>query len=242
MNVFGRRLVENTAVATQAYVLDIGSGRGASLFPASQAVHAGGLALGTDLAYQMAQETWHDCLRNEFNNVRVLQMDGDYLAFASATFDFILSGFAVFLFTNPKHTFLEWHRVLKLGGKLGICVATGGDERWGWYEELLVAYHKRHHFPLSANSSGGVKKPDAIQELLQKTGFRHVEIVEETYEFDYVDAEQWWQTKWTHGARFPLENMSAEVLVQFKAEVFERLRQSDDFHEKWRVAYVIGVK
>jgi len=241
---FGLRLVQLTGVVAEACVLDIGTGRGASLLPAAQVTHSNGLAVGIDIAFQMVHQTWGVSQKKNMTGVRLLQMDGDYLAFRSGSFDFVLCGFAIFFFPNPAHTLREWYRILMSTGRLGICVATSSDERWQWYEELLFAYHKRYQFPLSAHS-GGLRQPNEIKNKLEVVGFSQVEIKEENYEFAYKDENEWWQAKWTHGARFPLEQMSEIVMTQFKTEVFEQLQPAKAAHglnEKWQLAYIVGVK
>jgi len=241
---FGQRLVQLTGVTADARVLDIGSGRGASLIPAAQVAQSNGLVIGTDIAFQMARETWNECQRRNLANVWLLQGDGDYLAFRSSSFNFVLCGFAIFLFPDPDHTLREWYRILSPSGKVGICVASRGDDRWQWYEQLLLQYQQRHQFPLSPGG-GDLRRPGAIKELMEVTGLSKVEFIEESYEFTYADAEEWWQAKWTHGARFPLEQMSKEVLTQFRTEVFDRLlhaKAENSLNERWQLAYIIGEK
>lgn len=241
---FGRRLVQLTGVTPGARVLDIGSGRGASLMAAAEVAQSNSLIVGTDIAYQMARETWNECQRRNLANVWLLQVDGDYLAFCSNSFNFVLCGFAIFLFPEPDHTLQEWYRILIPGGRVGICVASRGDDRWQWYEQLLIQYQHRHQFALSPGGSD-LRRPGAIKELMEVTGLSKVEFVEESYEFTYADAEEWWQTKWTHGARFPLEQMSKEVMTQFRSEVFDQLLHAeaeDRLSERWQLAYIIGEK
>ena len=239
---FGQRLVQLTGVTTDAYVLDIGSGRGASLMPAAEVAQTNGLVIGTDIAFQMARETGNECQRRKLANVWLMQMDGDYLAFPSHSFHFILCGFAIFFFPDPEHTLREWYRILIPTGKVGICVANKGDSRWQWYEQLLVKYQERYHFPLSPGGSD-LRRPGAIKELMELIGLARVEIIEESYEFTYANAEEWWKAKWTHGARFPLEHMSKEVLTQFRTEVFGHLLHTqavNRLNERWQLAYIIG--
>ncbi len=244
LDVSGKRLVALAPVFSGAKVLDIACGRGASLFPASEAVAGNGFVVGTDIAFQMVRETWKACQEKGFKNVRMMQMDGDHLSFPANSFDFILCGFAIFFFPRPKHALREWLRVLKPSGKLGICVASRGDKRWEWYEDLLFQYHKQYQFPLSANVPG-LKRPDEIKDHLEEIGFKETEIVYEEYAFKYLDENQWWQFKWTHGARYPLEHMRRDVLEIFKTDVFKQLdrtKEETGLKERMQLAYIIGRK
>jgi hypothetical protein len=61
----------------------------------------------------------------------------------------------------------------------------------------------------------------------------------------YRNEQEWWDSKWTHGSRFALENMPSEVLKQFHTEALTKLptlKQPDGFHEHWQVAWVVGIK
>jgi O-methyltransferase / aklanonic acid methyltransferase len=241
---FGKRLNELLQIDESARVLDVATGRGASLLPAAQHIDPQSFAIGIDLATAMLKEAGSEARRLRLTNIHLLQMDGEQLGFRSNSFQAILCGFAIFFFIEPQQALEEWYRVLSPSGKIGICLAGQGDERWRWYEELLVMYQGRYQFSLSPVESD-LRKPEAIVALLTNAGCRETRIVNETYEFLYADEEEWWEAKWTHGARFPLEQMSKDVLSKFKAEVFERLRSyqvSDGFREKWNAIFILGKK
>jgi ubiquinone/menaquinone biosynthesis C-methylase UbiE len=240
----GRRLAELTGVTSGACVLDVATGRGASLFPVSEIVGDTGRVIGIDLAAKMVSETAAEFSRMAVRNATVLRMDAEQLAFRDATFDYLLCGFAIFLFPQPDRTLSEWRRVLHPGGKVGISVAGRGDERWRWYEELLIAYYHAHNFPLSPGG-GGLRDPEAIEAALSIAGFTDIQIIVEEHEFIYRDEQDWWEAKWTHGARYPLERMKPEVLNQFRREVLARLaeqKMADGMRERWRLVCIVGLK
>jgi ubiquinone/menaquinone biosynthesis C-methylase UbiE len=239
----GRRLAELTGITSGSCVLDVATGRGASLFPVSEIVGDAGRVIGIDLAPMMVSETSADISLMAVRNATVLRMDAEHLAFRDATFDYLICGFAVFLFPQPDRTLSEWRRVLRPGGKVGISVAGRGDERWRWYEELLIAYHHAHHFPLSPG--GGLREPEDIEVALTTAGFIDIQVIVEEREFIYGTEREWWEAKWTHGARYPLERMKPEVLNQFRREVFARLAEqkaADGIREKWRLICILGLK
>jgi ubiquinone/menaquinone biosynthesis C-methylase UbiE len=239
----GRRLVEVTGVAAGEHVLDVGTGRGASLFPAAEIVGPG-LVVGIDLAAAMLRETAGDLARLKLRNAVLLQMDARSLAFPDGVFDRLLCGFAVFLMPQPDVTFPEWHRVLRPGGSIGISIAGAGDTRWRWYEDLLLAYHETHRFPLSPGSAGP-KNPEEVRAALARAGFADIRTVVEGHEFAYADAQEWWAAKWTHGARYPLEQMAPDVLAAFRADVFARLAAltgSEVLRESWQLVCVVASK
>jgi len=116
---------------------------------------------------------------------------------------------------------------------------------WRWYNDLLVAYHEAYGVPLSPPRRGAAWKPADLPSIIAHAGFSDVRAVTEEVEFTYADEQEWWQSKWTHGARYPLERMRADVLERFRAEAFAKLtplRQPDGLRERWRILTVIGAR
>lgn len=240
----GKRLVEHLGITEGMRVLDVAAGRGANLFPAAEKVGPGGQVIGIDLAAGMVQETSAEIQRRKLSNARMLSMDAEQLAFPDASFDAVLCGFAIFLFPHLEQALSEFFRVLRPGGKLGITVANTLDSLSRWYDQHLTEYHQRYHFPLHAGGGKGINYGQ-LPQYLSQIGFLSVEVLTEEMDAAYADAQQWWDSMWTHGTRYALEHMEPEVLEQFKVEVFERLGQevqAGGIHERWRVLYILGSK
>jgi ubiquinone/menaquinone biosynthesis C-methylase UbiE len=239
-------MVELGKIFPGARVLDVACGRGASLFPATQAIGEQGLAIGVDLAWEMLRETNKEIAQQGLQSVPLMLMDGDELGFDSNAFDFALCGFAIFFFPQPDSTLREWKRVLTPGGKLIVCVVGGFDERWDWFEELLNVYHEQYGFPITPMSGEGrLGRPNEIQLHMLEAGFQKSVILTEDYELIYADEREWWDSKWTHGSRFALENMPSQVLEQFRKDAWNRLaslKEPDGFYEHWQAAWVVGTK
>lgn len=242
---FGRRLVEVLDIPAGAQVLDVGAGRGANLFPAAQKVGASGFVTGIDIAEKMVQETNADIQRRGLQNATMLLMDAENLVFPDAAFDYVLCSFAYFFFPDLPHTLSGFSRVLRPGGKVAFNLLGGpDDDAWRWYEELLVDYHKRYHFPLSAGGPGH-QEPEEFKQLLERVGFTDIQFIPEEPDFVYQDEQEWWASRWTHGSRYALENMPPDILASFQSEVFARLaplKQPDGFHNRWRQIFTIGTK
>ena len=245
----GERMVELGGIFPGARVLDVACGRGASLFPAAHASGASGrgdLTAGVDLAWEMLRETKKEAGAHGLERLPLSQMDGDELGFPPEAFDFLLCGFAIFFFPHPDVTLGEWRRVLVPGGKLIVCVVARSDERWRWFEERLNVYHEQYRFPITPMSGGSeISRPPDIQSRMLASGFRESVILTEDYELVYADEREWWDSKWTHGSRFALENMPEGLLERFRSETLadlSSLKQLDGFHEHWQVAWVMGTK
>lgn len=239
----GRRLVEHMGIGEGEWVLDVGVGRGANLFPAAQKVGPGGKVIGIDLAELMVHETATQAEQSNIENIVVLQMDAERLAFESDTFDAVLCGYAIFLFPHVRQALAEFFRVLRSWGKIGITVGRNPDPLSQWYGERLTDYHTIYHFPL--NAGGANLDYRTLSPALTEVGFRSIQVIQERREFVFKDAEQWWNNRWTHGTRYSLEHMPEEALEQFKAEVFTKLQevcQVDGIHEVWNIQYILGTK
>ncbi len=247
----GKGLVERAGITEGARILDVGVGRGANLFPATEKVGPHGQVIGIDLAENMLSETTAEIKRRHLLNASVIQMDAEQLTFDAASFDYVLCGFAIFLFPHFEQALSEFYRVLRTGtkvgitlptsGKLGITVAHDHNALSQWYSKRLTEYHDQYHFPLSAG--GANLDLSELPTYLARTGFVDVQVLHEQTEFIYADAQQWWNAKWTHGTRYSLEHMTPEVLAQFKTEVFARLEEEkrpDGIHEEWNLQYVLG--
>lgn len=247
---FGERVVVVAGIREGARVLDVGAGRGASLFPAAGAIGATGEVVGIDIAAAMVEETGRAIRERKVANASMLRIDAEELGFSDASFDYVLCSFAYFFFPHLERALGEFHRVLRPGGTVLLTAHGGTDERWQWYETqiyetLLVATYARHGLTFPRPVGGGHRGLDELQGLLAGAGFSDMQRIPVEVEAVYADADEWWAAKRTHGARRPLEAMPEEVLRGFVAEVdarLESLREADGLHERWRVVCVQGKK
>ena len=244
---FGQRIVERAAIQPGARVLDVAAGRGANLFAAADKVGSTGEVVGIDIAPAMVQETQTLIEQRGLQNVSMQLMDAEQLTFADNSFDHVLCNFAIFFFPQLQQALTGFCRVLKPQGTLAVTLPAGGDARWRWYNELINMYYTRYQIPLPPLAAGAQSPMDvtAFTEQLKQAGFTAIQSTVEEAEFIYSDEEEWWKAKWTHGERYPLENMPAEMLKKFRVEVLERmqeLKQPAGYHEKWRIHCVIGQK
>jgi ubiquinone/menaquinone biosynthesis C-methylase UbiE len=237
--VFGELLVKDAQIKAGMRVLDIGTGRGAILSPAKHALREQGLAVGIDLAWEMVHQTRLE-LPADDPSIVLICMDGEQPCFDSASFDILLCGFA-FFFLDPALALPAWRRVLKPDGRLAIGVAESNDPNWAWYEEQLVAFHHQHNLPLYSGERGvgEIGQPAKIAEGLRSHEFRNVQMKIHELNFEYPDAETWWQAKWTHGARYPLEHIPAYLLDVFRQNMITRAKQTD-LREHLRLACVLA--
>ncbi|MTI71822.1 MAG: methyltransferase domain-containing protein [Firmicutes bacterium] len=92
-NEFGNRLVKLANIKEGAEVLDVGMGKGASLFPAIKKVGEDGKVIGIDISENMVKETYKEISTKSIENAKVLVMDVDKLEFNNQSFDNIIGAF-----------------------------------------------------------------------------------------------------------------------------------------------------
>jgi len=239
----GRSLVELAQVPSGACVLDVATGRGAALLPASERVGQYGRVIGVDRSVGMVREVAKDVRREGLRQVKICQMDADRLGFADGSFGFVLCGHAIYYFPQAMR---EFHRILLPGGQVALTTVAKGC--LDWIFEILDRYlheegseedEREDGESLAINTAGGLKA------LLGGAGFEGIRVVMEETDFVYIDEEEWWSALRTMGVRWSLEKMDAGDVANVKAAMFDYLqafKRPDGVHVLYRVWYALGSK
>jgi ubiquinone/menaquinone biosynthesis C-methylase UbiE len=220
-SVFGRVLVERADVRPGMSVLDVGTGRGAVLWPAAEAVGPGGRVLAIDLAEEMVRRTADDARDRGLDHVEVLVGDAEAPDLPAETFDRVLSGLVVFFLPDPVRALMAYRRLLKPGGRLGLTIFSGAnDERW----TPVNAVVRRYLPPGPSKEQAGespVGSPDRLRAALVDLGFADVEQHVERQHMSFRDRDHWWSWTWSVGQRAAWERVPADELHDVKAEALE---------------------
>jgi len=237
----GRRLVELARVPREASVLDVGTGRGAVLLPASERVGRCGRAIGVDRSVGMVREGAKDVRREGLRQVRLCRMDAGRLGFADGLFDYVFCGHAIFHFPQAAR---EFHRVLKHGGQVGMTIVAKGC--LDWILELLGRHSSEESTEEDEQEDGestAITTAGGLAEVLSGAGFDGIRVVEEEMDFVYQDEEAWWSVLRTMGVRGALERMDARTVESLKAELYDYLqafKRPDGVHISYRVLYALA--
>jgi ubiquinone/menaquinone biosynthesis C-methylase UbiE len=256
---FGRRLVELVGVTEGATVLDLGTGGGASLYPAARMVGDGGQVIGIETCRHCQEGTSSEIERCGIANAKVLLMDAENMTFTDSSFDIVIAGligwndcydFESCEFKRRDKKLEEILRVLKDGGRVGF---TGwvSQEDGDWIRELVSKY-------LPSDSVNGEEKrlsaPDAFsketsrgwQKLLLSLGLKEIRVSEETAEFTYRDEEEWWKEMLDAGWKDHVERIEkAGLLKRFRNEtsgLLHKHKDSKGVHFKRSVVFALGTK
>src|SRR5687767_7659774 len=179
---FGRRLVEMAALAPGMRVLDVAAGRGAQLFPAAKAVGASGRVIGIDLSADMVRETSAEIQNLGLGNAEIRRMDGEALDFPDAEFDRVLCGMALWMFSRPEVALREFLRVLKPGGRLGVCTWARDCPYQNIRDELMRPYLPPGTSSRAKQTGVMFKMPEELLEALALAGFEDARVSVEEHE------------------------------------------------------------
>jgi ubiquinone/menaquinone biosynthesis C-methylase UbiE len=243
---FGQRLVDVAEIAAGVNVLDVAAGRGALLFPAAAKVGTTGHVTGIDFSPNMVRETSKDIESRKLRNAEMRQMDAEQMNFAEASFDWVLCGFALWMFADPVRVLQEFHRVLRGGGRVAVSTWAADSPSQTWCNEVLRPFvFAPEAKDLPAKIVVRFDTPLQIETALQQAYFKDIRITVEEKEFIYADEEQYWSSLWSAGFRRQLEKITQELLEQAKSEVFRKLqtvKTPDGFHKVSRALFAFGAK
>jgi ubiquinone/menaquinone biosynthesis C-methylase UbiE len=219
-NRMGRRLVELARVAAGERVLDLGCGRGASLFPAAAAVGPTGAVLGLDLAPMMVELTAADA--RDLPHVQVRLGDADDPDVPPESYDVVLAGQVIFLLPSVVAALRRWARLLRPGGRIAFSSFAPRDPVAEGVMKAIAPLVAGGPAPRGV-STAEVPDPDAIARTVAAAGLELAGITSETFRTSFADADAWWDWSWTHGARAVLERIPADRLDEARAIATEAL-------------------
>jgi len=222
---FGERLVHFAQLKRGDKILDVATGKGAVLFPAAKIVGPEGRAVGIDLSDKMIEEAQK---KAPFSWIEFQQMDAEHLAFSDHSFDGVFCAFALFFFPHLAQALSEFKRVLKPGGRLAVSTFARRSSLDRWVVE------KVGELGVTSGLNTIILDSDqALRQPLTDGGFTQIEIHEEFDVFWHDNAEEWWDSLWTHGLRSRLEQLSPKDLEGLKKEALGRTgpgRVSEERH------------
>jgi SAM-dependent methyltransferase len=238
---FGRRLVEHARLRPGESVLDVGCGRGASLFPAAERVGPSGRVLGVDLSEAMVTLLSGEIEQRDMTNVSVRRMDAEALDVEPGSFDVGISNFVLHLVAHPEKAAASLFRALRPGGRCAVSVPAGGSSSWDFLFPLLRTYGPRATRPMAIP----FRSDFDLVATLASAGFETAPPEVEQMEFHFADENAWWSWAWSHGMRGLFELLPADDLEDLRRELFAELaarKTSDGIPMGQKGQYVTATK
>lgn len=231
----GERVVARVEVAPGERVLDVACGTGNA---AIRAAEAGGLVTGVDLTPELF-ETGRALAAEAGATIEWVEGDAEALPFEDESFDVVLSTFGCMFAPRHDVTARELARVLRPGGRLGVCSWTPDSSLATMMRAMFGHLPPTPDFALPPPLWGS---PDHIRDLFDGTGIR-VECERESVTFNHVSVEaalQTYETTWgpfiqarqqlePHGRWLALRAELAAVLAQRNTSDGADLVYSSDY-------------
>jgi arsenite methyltransferase len=110
-------------------VLDLGSGGGIDVLLSARRVGPTGKAYGLDMTEEMLALARRNATQAGVGNVEFLKGHIEQIPLPEATVDVVISNCVINLSADKPAVFAEIHRVLKLGGRIGVSDVVAEDHR-----------------------------------------------------------------------------------------------------------------
>jgi arsenite methyltransferase len=194
-------------------VLDLGSGAGFDCFLVANRVGETGKVIGVDMTPEMVEKARRNARRGGYKNVEFRLGEIEDLPVDHSSVDVVISNCVINLSPDKGKVFQEVSRVLKQGGRMVVSDIVLLRELPEFIRESAKAY---------AGCVAGAVLKDEYLELIEKSGFINVSILEETSfpgEVAVTDpAVKVFSEKYSISPEKAVEILSSVVSVKVQAE------------------------
>jgi O-methyltransferase / aklanonic acid methyltransferase len=243
---FGQCLVDFADLHSGDEVLDVATGRGALLFPVAAKVGPTGHVTAIDFSPDMVRETAKDIGSRKLSHAEIRRMDAEQMNLPDASFDWVVCGFALWMFAEPARVLQQFYRVLRRGGRVALSTWAVDNPSQTWCHEVLRPFLSTTPAKdFSAKTDAKFDTPLQLETALRQAGFADTQISVEEKDFVYADEEQYWSSLWSAGFRRQLEKMTPDLLEQARSKVFQKFqtfKKADGFHKLSRALFAFGTK
>lgn len=236
---FGQKLVEAATIEDGQNVLDIGFGRGASLFPALEAVGKTGRVIGLEASFGMVHHTEKVLKEKNILNCTLQHVKVDTFNH-STTYDVILNGFGLGYLLEDG--LLEQLRN-QLNNQGKVCLTSWTHQH---DQDWLTGLVNKHLNITSTHEESPLSTIEGVRSLLAETHFSdiNIQLIHKTVTFK--DEEAWWHDMMNCAVRNIIDAITKDADIKaFKEEAFIGLRQFKDdqgIHFKREVMLIVCKK
>lgn len=171
-------------------VLDVATGTGIAAEAAIAVVGAGGHVTATDRSQAMVDRARQRLAGSQ--NASVMVDDGQSLSFADGSFDAVVCSFGLMFFPDPARGLLEFHRVLRPGGRAAASVLTTPERSYNGRINVVIARHVPSLAEATARTFSIGDEP-RLRLLFDRAGFRDVGITTEAHAFVFPSFDAYFE-------------------------------------------------
>jgi ubiquinone/menaquinone biosynthesis C-methylase UbiE len=239
------RLVAEVAPVPGERALDLGTGRGAALWPLARAVGPTGHVTGLDLSARMIETTRADAETRGLTTVDLLVADASRPDLPQARFDVAVASLVLFFLPDPSTALHTWLALLRPGGRLGVSTFGARDAAWEQLDDVFTPFLPPRLLDARTSGTRGPFASDAgVEDLLASVGFTHVRTARADLVVRFADAEQWRAWSFSHGQRTHWEAVPERDRADVLADAARRLQAAEDpaggFTLTQQVRYTLG--
>lgn len=209
--------------AQNSYVLDVGTGTGA--VPESIINSFPGIRiLATDIAPGMIEAVDKKQLPNIFTSaINASQMNNISGLGLDATFSHAFSTFMIMFTLEPMNVVREMHRVLKLGGLIGLALwgeVVGPNNLW---EEACQRLDPTYRLPSPFADPDAGRTPREAEDALRLVGFKEIRTKVYKVPFEFKDTESY--LRFWYWAQNPVSDRFKELFKGDQKEAKKALEK-----------------
>lgn len=176
--------------------LEIAAGPGDLGFDVAERVGDDGRVISTDFSPPMVEVARRRGAARGLANVDYRVLDAESIELGDDSVDGVVCRFGYMLMADPARALTETRRVLRAGGPLAFAVWTTPD-RNPWAAVPAMTLVQRGHMPSPQPGGPGMfamGDSARLRELVSGAGFDDLELEEITFEFEYADFDDVWES------------------------------------------------
>lgn len=159
-------------------ILDIAAGAGEPAVGAAERVGPDGYVLATDISEGIVELARQVAEEHGMKQIETRVMDGEKLDLPDGTFDAILCRLGLMYMPHPEEALREWHRALRVGGRLAVVVFSTADRNaWGALPASIIRQHAQLPAPVPGQPGPfSLGDPVVLEGIFLEAGFANPEI------------------------------------------------------------------
>ena len=186
---FGSLLFQHVGIRRGLNILDVGCGNGFPLFELAHVFGSSCQVTGIDVWQQAIERARFKLAIYDLPNVKIIEADGADQPFLNSEFDLIVSNLGINNWVNPAAVLAECFRVAKPGARIVLTTNIKGhyQEFYDLFRETLRELNKSEDIERLNAQEAHRGTRESICDLLQKTGWNPVKVIEESFHLRFLD-------------------------------------------------------